>query len=72
MLTSHSTRTWGGRCTGCSTGCGSPVPRRRVLAQADAWGAGGSLRLWLTDLPEGSYAGVHTVVAEIRRSRRTS
>lgn len=35
-------------------------------------GVGGSLRLWLTDLPEGSYAGVHTVVAEIRRSRRTS
>lgn len=49
-----------------------PVPRWRVLAQADAWGVGGSLRLWLTDLPEGSYAGVHTVVAEIRRSRRTS
>lgn len=49
-----------------------PVPRWRVLAQADAWGVGGSLRLWLTDLPEGSYAGVHTVVAEIRRIRRTS
>ncbi|NWJ72617.1 hypothetical protein HX744_19215 [Pseudonocardia sp. ICBG1122] len=48
------------------------MPRRRVLAQAGAWGGGGSLRLWLTDLPEGSYAGVHTVVAEIRRSRRTS
>ncbi|MEJ8278137.1 hypothetical protein [Pseudonocardia spirodelae] len=49
-----------------------PVPRWRIIAEADAWGVSGPVRRLLTSLPEGSYAGVHTVVGEVRRARPSS